>query len=466
MKPFYMTINGKPVGSKLTLPVINPATEQVIAQCPRADITILNAAVQAAKVAFPAWSALTMAQRREKLLACAAATMANASEIAQLITAEQGKPLAHAQGEVEGSVYMMQAMASLDLVDKVVSEDAGGKFIEHRSPLGVVAAITPWNYPISLITVKSIPALLAGNTLVAKPAPTTPLSTLRFVEIFNQHLPPGVFNVIVDNNDLGSELTSHPDVAKVSFTGSTVTGKKVMASAAASLKRVTLELGGNDPAIVLDDVDPKTVARQLFDGAMINTGQVCLAIKRAYVPDSKYDAVCTELARLADAAIVGDGTKPDTQFGPIQNAKQYERVQGLLEAAGREGKIIAGGKVAGPGYFVRPTIVRDVTDDARIVREEQFGPILPVLRYTDLDDAISRANDTDYGLGATVWSTNPKRAAEVAMKIKSGVVWVNSHMNITPMIAMGGAKQSGMGLELGQEGLTEFTQRHLIYAAN
>ena len=467
MQPFHMIINGQPVKASQTMPIINPATEQVIAHCPRADRDILNAAVAAAKAAFPAWSALPIEQRREKLLACAAATAAHATELAQLLTAEQGKPLVHAQGEVEGSVYMMQAMASLDMADKVVAEDAGGKFIEHRSPLGVVVAIMPWNFPISLITVKSIPALLAGNTLVAKPAPTTPLATLRLVEIFNQHLPPGVFNIIVDNNDLGSELTSHPDVAKVSFTGSTVTGKKVMASAAGSLKRVTLELGGNDPAIVLDDVDAKTVAKQLFDGAMINSGQVCLAIKRAYVPDSKYEAVCSELAKLADAAIVGDGTKPDTQFGPIQNAKQYERVQGLIDSAGREGKIIAGGtKVPGPGFFVRPTIVRDVKDDARIVREEQFGPILPVLRYSDLDDAIARANDTDYGLGATVWSTNPKRAADVAMKIKSGVVWVNSHMNITPMIAMGGAKQSGMGLELGQEGLSEMTQRHLIYAAN
>ena len=232
-------------------------------------------------------------------------------------------------------------------------------------------------------------------------------------------------------------------------------------------KTVVIELGGNDAAIVLDDVDVKTAARQLFEGSMVNTGQVCLAIKRAYVHESQYEAICAELAALAEAAIVGDGTKPDTQFGPIQNQMQYERVKGLIEDAAKRGKIIAGGvPKAGKGYFIRPTIVRDVPDDARIVREEQFGPVLPVLKYKDLDDAIRRANDTDYGLGGTVWSSNPKRANEVAMKINSGIVWVNCHMNISPLIGTGGAKQSGLGLELGQQGLEEFTQRHLVYAAN
>jgi acyl-CoA reductase-like NAD-dependent aldehyde dehydrogenase len=381
-----------------------------------------------------------------------------------MLTLEQGKPLAHAMGEVAGSVFFIRALASIELHDKVLAEDAGGKFIEHRTPLGVVAAITPWNFPISLITVKAIPALLAGNTIVAKPAPTTPLSSLHMAEVFNQLLPAGVFNIIVDNNDLGSELTSHPDVAKVSFTGSTSTGKKVMASAASSLKRVTLELGGNDAAIVLDDVDPKAAAKQLFEGAMVNSGQVCLAIKRAYVPASMYDTICAELAKLADAAVVGDGMKPDTQFGPIQNKMQYDRVKSLIADAAQKGKVIAGGEHEGPGYFIRPTI--DVTDDSRIVREEQFGPVLPVLKYTDVNDAIRRANDTDYGLGGTVWATDTKRALDVAKQVKSGIVWVNCHMNISPLIATGGAKQSGMGLELGLEGLEEFTQRHLVYAAN
>ena len=466
MKAVHMFIGGQAVKGSTTLPVINPATEQVIAQCPRADSAQLNAAVAAAKAAFPAWSQTSMESRRALLMKIADGVEARGDEIAEMLTLEQGKPLAHAMGEVAGSVFFIRALASIELHDKVLAEDAGGKFIEHRTPLGVVAAITPWNFPISLITVKAIPALLAGNTIVAKPAPTTPLSSLHMAEVFNQLLPPGVFNIIVDNNDLGSELTSHPDVAKVSFTGSTSTGKKVMASAASSLKRVTLELGGNDAAIVLDDVEPKAAAKQLFEGAMVNSGQVCLAIKRAYVPASMYDAICAELAKLADAAVVGDGMNADTQFGPIQNRMQYERVKSLIADAAQKGKVIAGGEHKGPGYFIRPTIVRDVADDSRIVREEQFGPVLPVLKYTDVNDAIRRANDTDYGLGGTVWATDTKRALDVAKQVKSGIVWVNCHMNISPLIATGGAKQSGMGLELGLEGLEEFTQRHLVYAAN
>lgn len=466
MKPFNLIIGGRAVAGASTMPVINPATEAAITQCPRANLAQLNEAVQAAKAAFPAWSKTDIAARRKKLLEIADALEKNSDELAQLLTAEQGKPLAHAQGEMMGSIMMMRLLAGLELPQKVLHEDAAGKFIEHRTPLGVVAAIMPWNFPISLLTVKVVPALLAGNTVVAKPAPTTPLATLRAAEIFNAHLPPGVFNCITDQNDLGAELTGHPDVAKVSFTGSTSTGKKVMSSASSMLKRVTLELGGNDAAIVLDDVDPKAVAKQLFEGAMGNSGQVCLAIKRVYVHKSQYDTICAELARLADAAVVGDGSKPDTQFGPIQNRMQYERVKGLIADAAQNGKIIAGGPPAeGKGYFIRPTIVRDIPENARLVREEQFGPVLPVLSYTDLDDAIRRANDTDFGLGGTVWSSNPQRAADVAMKIDSGIVWVNSHMQISPLIGTGGAKQSGMGLELGQEGLNEFTQRHLVFVA-
>jgi acyl-CoA reductase-like NAD-dependent aldehyde dehydrogenase len=461
-----MFIGGRAVEGSTALPVINPATEQVIAQCPRADLVQLNAAVAAAKAAFPAWSQTRIETRRALLMKIADGVEARGNEIAEMLTLEQGKPLPHAHGEVAGSVFFMRSLASIELHEKVLAEDAAGKFIEHRTPLGVVAAITPWNFPISLITVKAIPALLTGNTVVAKPAPTTPLSSLHIAEVFNEYLPAGVFNIIVDNNDLGAELTAHPDVAKVSFTGSTSTGKKVMANAASSLKRVTLELGGNDAAIVLDDVDPKAAAKQLFEGAMMNSGQVCLAIKRAYVPASMYEAICAELARLADAAVVGDGMKPGTQFGPIQNKMQYDRVKSLIADASVRGKVLAGGDVEGPGYFIRPTIVRDVADDSRVVREEQFGPVLPVMAYTDVNDAIRRANDTDYGLGGTVWATDTKRALEVARRINSGIVWVNCHMNISPLIATGGAKQSGIGLELGLEGLEEFTQRHLVYAAN
>ena len=301
---------------------------------------------------------------------------------------------------------------------------------------------------------------------MAKPAPTTPLTTLTFGERCARVLPPGVVNVIVDQNNLGTALTSHPDVAKVAFTGSTATRKQVMASAAGTLTRLTLELGGNDAAVVLDDADPKAVAEGVYAAAMAIAGQACVAIKRLYVHDSIYDAVCDELGRLALETVVGDGLEPGTQMGPLQNRAQFERMKEFLEDARCNGKIVAGGRAhLGMGYFVQPTIVRDIPDSARLVREEQFGPILPVLRYTDLDDAIARANDTEYGLGGSVWSSDRDRALRVATRINAGTVWVNTHLDMQLDTPVGGAKQSGIGVELGQEGLKEFTQATIINMA-
>jgi acyl-CoA reductase-like NAD-dependent aldehyde dehydrogenase len=466
MKPFHMIINGRQVQGALTMDVINPATGEVLATCPRADAKQLESAVQAAKAAFPAWAKLGVPARRAKIMAIADGLEARIDELARLLTAEQGKPLREAMGEIGGSAAILRILAALDLPTKVLMEDAKEKIVEHRTPLGVVAAITPWNFPMSILMIKVAPALLAGNTMVAKPAATTPLTSLRFAEICNEHLPPGVFNMITDANDLGGLLTKHPDVAKISFTGSTATGKKVMESASSSLKRVTLELGGNDAAIVLDDVNPKLVAPKIFAGAMMNSGQVCLAIKRIFVHDSQYDSLCSELAGLADASIVGDGMNAETHYGPLQNKMQFDKVRALMEHTHRDGKYIAGGEVSdGKGYFIRPSIVRDIADDARLVREEQFGPVVPVLRYKNLDDAIARANDTTYGLGGTVWSADPERGLEVAMKIDSGIMWVNQHMNVHMDVPAGGSKQSGIGAELGLEGLAEFTQNHVVYVA-
>ena len=273
-------------------------------------------------------------------------------------------------------------------------------------------------------------------------------------------------NVITDQNDLGDALTSHPDVAKIAFTGSTATGRKVMASAASRLKRLTLELGGNDAAIVLDDVDPKQIAPKLFMAAMVNSGQVCLAAKRIYVPESIYDAVCAELAKLAASAVVGNGMDAGTQFGPLQNRMQYEKVKSLIDDARSKGQVIAGGEpVPGPGFFIRPTIVRDLPDSARLVCEEQFGPVMPVLKYKTVDEAIARANDTDFGLGATVWSNSTERALEVAQRLETGTVWINKHLDLPPDVPYGGTKQSGYGAELGQQGLEEFTQARVINIA-
>jgi acyl-CoA reductase-like NAD-dependent aldehyde dehydrogenase len=334
MSVYKLLINGEFVdGAGGTADVINPATEKAVAACPIADVAQVNAAVAAAKAAFPAWSRRTVAERGQLVDQLANALMARQDEFAALLTAEQGKPLDQAAFEVIGSVFTLKGFVDMKLEPKILRETPENRVIEYRAPLGVVAAITPWTFPLILLMNKLGPCLLAGNTMVSKPAPTTPLTTLLFATIANEILPPGVFNVVCDRNDLGGVLTAHPDVAKVAFTGSTATGRKVMKSASDTVKRVTLELGGNDAAIVLDDVDPIEIAGKLFFGATLNAGQICVAVKRAYIPASMYDGVCGELARLADAAVVDDGDKPGTQIGPVQNKAQYEKLKEFLESS-------------------------------------------------------------------------------------------------------------------------------------
>jgi acyl-CoA reductase-like NAD-dependent aldehyde dehydrogenase len=461
---YPMVIDGRKIRTGRQIDVINPATGAVFAAAARADEAVLNAAVDAAHRAFPAWSAMKLPQRAVLMHKLADSLQEHAEEFARLIVMEQGKPLAEARHEAPMGVAILRYMAdNVDYAPVVLKSDGDKKIVEHRRPLGVVAAITPWNVPLGLLFIKLAPALFAGNTVVAKPAPTTPLSTCLLAEIWNEILPPGVFNVICDDNDLGATLTSHPGIAKIGFTGSTATGMKVMASAAGTLKRLTLELGGNDPALVLDDADPIETARRVFTAAMGNAGQVCLAAKRIFVPARMYDVVCDELARLADATIVGDGLDPVTTMGPIQNAAQYQKALGYLEDARASGTIIAGGvPVPGPGYFIRPTIVRDIPDSARLVCEEQFCPVLPVLSYNDIDDAIERANATDYGLGATVWGRDLERAFDVAMRIDAGTVWINEHMVFDFSVTARGAKLSGFGGELGPEGFNSYTQGYVV----
>jgi acyl-CoA reductase-like NAD-dependent aldehyde dehydrogenase len=349
---------------------------------------------------------------------------------------------------------------------KVLRENENERILEVRKPLGVVAAIVPWNFPLMLLAMKIGPGLITGNTFVAKPAPSTPLTTLKFGELAAEILPPGVLNIIVDSNDLGPLLTAHPDVAKVALTGSTDTGKKVMVSAAGTLKRVTLELGGNDAAIVLDDVDVKAVAPQIFGAAMANSGQVCTATKRVYVHSSLYDALCDELAQLATEAVVGDGLEPGVALGPLQNKMQFDKVREFIEDAKANGTVIAGGgSLDREGYFVPPTIVKDIPDEARLVREEQFGPVLPILEYDDLDEVIARVNDSEYGLAGIVWTSNAERGIEVAARIDSGTVWVNKVLEVPFDIPFRGAKQSGLGGENGEEAIQGYTQAKVINAA-
>jgi len=466
MKGYNLLINGEMVAGTTTMPVLNPATEEVLTDCPRSSEEQLNEAVQAAKNAFSSWSQTQIQERKEIVLKIADIVEANAQELAQILTEEQGKPIGDATGEVYGMAAFCRYFASLDLPVKLIEDSDGRKVEAHRTPLGVVGAIVPWNFPLILLAFKLPPALIAGNTIVIKPAPTTPLSTLRVAELIKDVAPPGVINVITDLNDLGAALTAHPDVRKISFTGSTATGAKVMAGAAGLLKRITLELGGNDAGIVLNDVDPKEAAPKLFNSAFQNTGQVCIAMKRLYVHEDIYDEMCDELATLANETVIGNGLEQGTKLGPLNNKMQFDKVKELIEEAKTDGKVIAGGEVPDQaGYFIRPTIVRDIEEGSRLVDEEQFGPVLPVMKFSDEKDAVERANATQWGLGGSVWSSDLDKAYALAEKMEAGTIWINKHSELDPTIPFGGSNQSGLGKELGSEGLEEFTQLKIINMA-
>ncbi|UAK26322.1 aldehyde dehydrogenase family protein [Sphingomonas nostoxanthinifaciens] len=465
MADVSMLIDGALVDGERDIDVVNPALAEPFATAPVPSDAQLDQAVAAAKAAYPAWAATSVAEREAALHACGDILEANADMLARILTQEQGKPLVNALREVNGSAATFRRASGKALADRT-SEDADGRrIVQRRRPLGVVVTIVAWNFPLSMMVGKIAAALVAGNTVVAKPAPTTPLTTLRAAMLIAEALPKGVLNVVGDDGTVGPKLTSHPDVRRISFTGSTATGRKVMANAADTLKRLTLELGGNDAALVLDDCNPKEVAGGLFTGAFGNSGQICVAIKRAYVPDALYDDVCDELATLCEGAIVGDGLEQGTQFGPLQNKAQFDRVRGLIDDAAQHGTIMGdSGTLPEHGYFIRPQIVRDISDGTRLVDEEQFGPVLPVIRYEDPEDALARANASPYGLGGSVWSTNPERARSFAERMESGSVWINRHPDLAHHIPFAGANQSGFGVEYADEGLEEFTQIQVITA--
>ena len=459
-----LLIDGALVDGAATMDVINPATGKPFATAPKADAALANTAIAAAKRAFPAWAALSFSARAKQVSALAEAIEARKHEFARLLTLEVGKPIVEAGFEVAETVDALRFFASQDLQPRVLHDNAEERIVEQRYPQGVVAAITPWNFPLALLSYKIGAALVAGNSVIAKPAPTTPLTTLLLGELAAAIFPAGVFQTLVDQNDLGPLLTSHPDIAHVSFTGSTPTGKKVLASAADTLKRFTLELGGNDAAIVLDDVDVAAMAPAIFGAAFINAGQVCFATKRVYAPRAMVDDLAAALAKLADEAVVGDGLEQGTTIGPIQNRMQYDKVLGFIASAREEGgTFLAGGEaLEGEGYFIRPTIVTGLSHDARLVREEQFGPVLPILPYDSIDEAVQWANEMEYGLGGIVWTSDVERGADVASRIETGTIWVNRHLVLPKDVPFGGAKQSGIGVQNGIEGIEDFTQRRVL----
>jgi acyl-CoA reductase-like NAD-dependent aldehyde dehydrogenase len=459
-----MTIGGKEAPAAGTFDVINPATEQVLAAAPRVSPEQLNEAVSSAHEAFTRWRR-DADVRRAALLATADVLDANVAKLGALLTAEQGKPLGDATLEVMGASYWLRYFARLDLPVEVVQDDESGYAEIHRKPLGVVAAITPWNFPLMLAVTKLAPALLAGNTVVVKPSPYTPLATLALGALLREVLPDGVLNVVSGPDPLGAALTAHPLVRKISFTGSIATGKKVAASAASDLKRLTLELGGNDPAIVLPGTDIGQFALGLFGGAFINNGQTCAAVKRVYAHESQHDDVVAALAAIARQVKVGEGTEEGVQFGPVNNRPQLERVRGLVTDAVNSGaQVAAGGRtIDRDGYFYEPTILAGVSDGTAIVDEEQFGPALPVISYRTVADAVERANRGHFGLTASVWANDPGEAARIAADIDAGQVSINAHASGgRPDLPFGGHKWSGIGVENSRHGLYGFTETQVI----
>ena len=462
-RAFRQLIGGELVAGSTTQTVIDPATEEIIATAPVASTDQVNAAVAAAASAFEQWKVTPLAQRAAVIRSIADAIESRRDEIATIVTLENGKPIDAAQADIDASLEWSRHVADFVIEPEVLRDDQGSRIEVHHRPVGVVAAIIPWNFPFFQTIYKLAPALLAGNTVVIKPAPTTPLNACLIAEIVQPLVPAGVVNVVGDAGEVGPQLAAHQDVAKVSFTGSTASGRKVMESGSPTLKKIVLELGGNDSAIVMEDADVSAVAKDIFSWAYVNTGQVCINIKRIMVPGSLYEEFATKFADLAKTAKIGHGLDPATELGPIQNRRQYEAVKTFLAKAHQDGTVIAGGAVVdGPGYFVQPTVVRDVAPASTLVNEEIFGPIRSLIRYDDVEEAIRRANDTQYGLGNSVWGTNVAEARKVAERLESGTVWVNTHFSLSPDVPFGGWKQSGVGVEFGREGILEFTRQQVV----
>ncbi len=472
MKTYSNTVNNTIVDSERHFTSTNPATGEVLGRVPHSTLEDVAHAVAAARAAQPAWAARPDAERKALTLKLAEVLGQHAEELASWVTREQGKPLGGvgpdqvpgARFEIFGCQAWTQVTASLDLPADVVFEDDTRRDEMHRKPFGVVAAIAPWNWPLLIAIWQIIPSIRAGNTVVIKPSEYTSIGTLEMVRLLAAHLPPGVINTVSGPGDVGAALVDHPGVDKIMFTGSGSTGARIAATAAKHLTPTTMELGGNDAAIVLPDADPKAMAMGLFWGAFLNMGQTCACAKRLYVPDALHDAVVTELKALALAMPMGNGMEPGVAMGPIQNRMQYDKVAALVQQARADGAtIVCGGEpLPGPGLFYPLTLVTDIDDGAALVDQEQFGPVLPIIRYRDVDDAVARANRLDVGLGASVWSGNLDAARAVASRIQAGTVWINQHGAIHPMVPFGGVKGSGWGVEFGIDGLKAVTQPQVI----
>lgn len=472
MQTYDNYCNGHLVASSDSFESINPATGEVLGRVARSSTEQVAQAVAAARAAQPAWAARPDAERKALVLKVADVLRAESAYLADWITREQGKPLGGVgPDQVPGARFEAWACeawtrvpASLDLPVEIAFEDATRRDEVHRRPFGVVAAIAPWNWPLMIAIWQIIPAIRTGNTVVLKPSEYTSIGTLEMVRLIGAVLPPGVLNTVSGAGEVGSALVEHPGIDKITFTGSTATGARIAASAARNVVPTTLELGGNDPAIVLPGVDAKAIAMGLFWGAFINMGQTCACAKRLYVHRSVHDAVVSELKALAQAMPMGNGLNPGVAMGPIQNRMQYDKVSALVEDARAGGAtIVCGGNpLPGPGFFYPLTLVTGIADGARLVDEEQFGPALPIIAYDDIEDALASANRLGTGLGASVWGDDTDTARSVASRIDAGTVWINQHGMVHPMVPFGGIKRSGWGVEFGVDGLKSMTQSKVL----
>lgn len=466
-KAFSLTIGDAAYAVDSTFDVVNPSTGAVVGQAPDASTEDLDAAVAAANSAFKAWSVTSEKDRQAACISIADKLEENAEELAQILTREQGKPLGGigSRWEVEKVVAWARFTSKLSLPVEVIQDNEAGRVELHRKPLGVVGSITPWNFPLLIAMWHVAPAILSGNTVVIKPSPYTPLSTLRMIELMSEVLPAGVVNCVTGSDSSGSNIggamSAHGGIRKIVFTGSCGTGEKVMESAASTMKRLTLELGGNDAGIVLGDVDAEAIAPGLFWGIFINNGQTCGSLKRLYVHEDAHDQVVDALVAFAKTIKVGDGLAESSVLGPIQNQMQFDKVSRLVADAKSRGDVKLGGE-PGEGLFFPPTIITGLSSDDSLVSEEQFGPAIGVVKYTDQDDIIAMANDSDNGLGGSVWSSDVEKARALAGQLECGTAWVNKHGALQPNAPFGGVKKSGLGVEFGDEGLKAYTDIQVI----
>jgi acyl-CoA reductase-like NAD-dependent aldehyde dehydrogenase len=462
---YRMLIGGGLVSSAREINVINPANGQVFASAPDCSAEQLDQAVLAAQQAFKSWRGVPLKERQACLKRAADVLIEHADDLARLFTREQGRPTEGAKSEMLVGAAWLKAYSEVELPVQTIDKGDGQRIEVSHVPLGVVCAISPWNFPVNLSMWKVAPALAAGNCMVLKPSPFTPLCILKIGELFKDIFPPGVLNIISGGDDLGPQMTAHPGFAKISFTGSTATGKRVMESAAKDLKRLTLELGGNDAAIVMPDVDLDQVALSIFMGAFYNSAQICIATKRLYIHESIYEPLKERLTQLARTIKVGDGAEQGSVLGPIQNKRQFERVKALIEDARASGLILIEGAAVPDtgGYFIPVTLVDNPPEDARVVQEEAFGPVLPLLKFSDLDEVIARANTSEYGLAGAVWSNDVEQAKSIARRLETGTVWINQNLKMRPDTPFAGHKQSGFGVENGMEGMLEYMVPQSIY---